>query len=81
MADLRKALSSLAVIHWQFDFKCADVTWLFQCNTTTQYDLTYSNTQRGAQGKQPLCTDLQRTTLDVVNYKTYSDTTNQFSSP
>ena len=38
------------------------------------------NTPRGPQGKQPLCTDLQWTTLDVVNYKTYSDARNQFST-
>ena len=48
-----------------------DVIRLFQCNTTMQYDSTYSNTPRGAQGKQPLCANLQQTTLNAVDYKTY----------
>ena len=37
------------------------------------------NTPRGAQGKQPLCTDLLWTTLDAVDYKTGSNTTNIIS--
>ena len=37
------------------------------------------NTPRGAQGKQPLCTDLLWTSLDAVDYKTGSNTTNIIS--
>ena len=46
--------------------KAIDAIQLFQCNTTTQYDPTYSNTPRGAQGKQPLCANLLRTTLNTA---------------
>ena len=38
------------------------------------------HTPRGTQGKQQLCADLRRTTLNAVNYKTYSDARNQFST-
>ena len=54
--------------------KEGDVVRLFQWNTTTQYDSTYTNTPRSAQGKQPLCANLLRTTLNAVDYKTCTGT-------
>ena len=60
--------------------KSSDATRPFQFNATARWSNVFKIRHVARKVNKPLCTDLLRTTLNAVNYKTCSDGRNQFST-